>query len=143
MKSTFSKSSITLEQAQSIALATCAKAMELEMSITVCIVDESGQMKLFNSMDQAPIISLSVAKQKAVTAVGFGIPTGDSWYNFIKDDPILNQGMHDVQDFVLLGGGSPIMINDELVGAIGVSGGHYKQDEECVQAGLSAIKLLE
>jgi len=51
--------------------------------------------------------------------------------------------MHDVQDFVLLGGGSPIMINDELVGAIGVSGGHYKQDEECVQAGLSAIKLLE
>ena len=73
------------------------------------------------------------------TAVGFGISTGDSWYGFIKDDPILMNGADQLNDFILLGGGSPIMVDDKLVGAIGVSGGHYKQDEECVTAALGAL----
>jgi uncharacterized protein GlcG (DUF336 family) len=38
-----------------------------------------------------------------------------------------------------LGGGSPIIIDGVIVGAIGVSGGHYKQDEECVKNALSTV----
>ena len=48
-------------------------------------------------------------------------------------------GAGSLKDFTLLGGGSPIIIDEEIVGAIGVSGGHYKQDEECVNAALNSL----
>ena len=40
---------------------------------------------------------------------------------------------------IVFGGGYPIKENGEVIGGIGVSGGHYKQDMECAQAGLKAI----
>jgi uncharacterized protein GlcG (DUF336 family) len=88
-------------------------------------------------MDNAPLISIDASKKKAITAIGFGMPTGESWYNFIKDDGILLNGVNNLKDFILLGGGSPITDDDDnLIGAIGISGGHYSDDEKCVEAAL-------
>ena len=44
------------------------------------------------------------------------------------------------EDFILLGGGSPIYVDGALVGAIGVAGGHYSKDEACAQAALEALE---
>jgi uncharacterized protein GlcG (DUF336 family) len=109
------------------------------LKISVCILDSSGRMKAFLSMDGAPPVSLEACIKKAKTAVGFGLPTGATWYDFIKNDPILMNGAQHLPDFILLGGGSPITLNGSVVGAIGVSGGHYSQDEKCVQAALEAF----
>jgi len=139
MKS-FEKKSLTLETAFEMIFAANKKAAELQMNICVTIVDESGILKAYSRMDGAPLIAVDASRKKAITAVGFGIPTGDQWYNFIKDDPILREGAHNFNDFFLLGGGLPIVIEDVLCGAIGISGGHYKQDEECA---LAAIETLQ
>ena len=40
---------------------------------------------------------------------------------------------------IVFGGGYPIKIGDTVVGGIGVSGGHYSQDMEVAQAGLTAV----
>jgi uncharacterized protein GlcG (DUF336 family) len=88
-------------------------------------------------MDNSHLVTVDASRKKAITAVGLGISTGDSWYSFIKDDPILFHGMQQIQDFILLGGGSPLMELGSIVGAIGISGGHYKQDELCVKAALN------
>jgi uncharacterized protein GlcG (DUF336 family) len=40
---------------------------------------------------------------------------------------------------IVFGGGYPIKENGEVIGGIGVSGGYYKQDMECAQAGLKTI----
>ena len=136
---TFTKKSITSLLAQQMIDAAIKKAQEIGFSIAITIVDESGNLKAFSRMDNAPLISIDASRKKAVTAVGFGFPTGDAWYNFIKDDAILNAGAHNLKDFILLGGGSPIIIDGVIVGAIGVSGGHYKQDEECVKNALSTV----
>jgi uncharacterized protein GlcG (DUF336 family) len=90
-------------------------------------------------MDNAPLISIDISRKKAITAVGFGMSTGEAWHNFIKDDPILNDGVASITDFILLGGGSPIVFEGNLIGAIGISGGHYKQDEQCVKAALNEL----
>ena len=135
----FTKKSITALLANQMIEAATKKAQEIGFSIAVTIVDESGNLKAFSRMDNAPLISIDASRKKAVTAVGFGFPTGDAWYNFIKDDPILNDGAHNLKDFILLGGGSPITIDGAIVGAIGISGGHYKQDEECMNAALSIV----
>ena len=123
-------------------LAAIAKAEVLKIGIAVTIVDESGVLKAFFRMDQAPLVAVDASRKKAVTAVGLGIPSGDSWYAYIKDDPILFHGGQQFQDFILLGGGCPILEETVVTGAIGVSGGHYKQDEECVKAAMIAYNEL-
>ena len=139
MNSTFNKSSISISVTTKMLQAAMDKAQELGFSISACIVDEGGNEKAFARMDGAPLISIETSRKKAVLAVGFGMPTGDTWQNFVKDDPILEKGAHDLPGFILLGGGNPIYIDGQLVGAIGISGGHYKMDEQCANAALEAI----
>ncbi len=134
--------SISLEAAMCAAGAAQRRAAELEMAIAVSVVDHSGVSKLFCRMDGAPLVASEAAWKKARTAVGFGMPTGAAWHEFIKDDPILNAGAHELQDFILLGGGLPIYVGESLVGAIGVAGGHYLKDEECAKAGLAALDVM-
>ena len=139
MKKSISKESISYQLCNLMVGKAMQKAEELGIAISISIVDESGVVKFFNRMDYAPLISVDASRKKAITAVGYGIPTGDTWYQFIKDDPILSEGVDSFKDFTLIGGGSPVVIEDQVIGAIGISGGHYKQDEECVNAALSAI----
>ena len=135
----FNKKSISLELANKLAKVAIEKAIELKINIAITIVDESTNLVLFNRMDAAPLMAHDVSRTKAITAAGFGIPTGKPWHDFIKDDPILNKGVPFVKDFSLIGGGSPIIIDDSIIGAIGVSGGHHSEDEQCVKAALEAI----
>lgn len=136
---TFGKHSISAAAASAMISAATAKALELGLGISVTIVDESGVLKAFARTDDAPLMSIGASQRKATTAVGLGMPTGQPWHDFIKDDPILRQGVQGIPDFILLGGGLPIRAGGALVGAIGVSGGHYLQDEECAKAALAAI----
>jgi uncharacterized protein GlcG (DUF336 family) len=129
--------SISIDSCEAMFKAASEKANEINIGISFTVVDTSGVLKYFSRMDNAPLVSIDVSRKKAVTAVGFGMPTGDAWQNFIQDDPILNNGVNNISDFILLGGGSPIMIDGNLVGAIGISGGHYKQDEACCEAALN------
>ncbi len=139
MSKVFKKESISATICTELIEKAVAKAQEIGFGISITIVDEGGVLKAFHRMDNAALVSIDASRKKAVTAVGFGMPTGDSWYGFIKDDPILMNGAGHLEDFILLGGGSPLMVNEKLVGAIGISGGHYNQDEECVTAALSIL----
>jgi uncharacterized protein GlcG (DUF336 family) len=96
-------------------------------------------LKAFSRMDGAALLSVQIAQDKAYTAVGFGMPT-DGWHEFIKDDPPLADGaVGGIDRLVIFGGGFPIKLGDQLIGAVGVSGGHYTQDMEVARAGLAVI----
>jgi uncharacterized protein GlcG (DUF336 family) len=104
----------------------------------IAVVDESGVLKAFSRMDGAALLSVQVAQDKAYTAVGFWLPT-DALYDFIKDDPPLAAGAPSgIDRLIVFGGGYPIKSGDQVIGGIGVSGGHYTQDMEVAQAGLDA-----
>tara|TARA_B100000963_G_C22365106_1_gene553375 strand:- start:150 stop:560 length:411 start_codon:yes stop_codon:yes gene_type:complete len=130
------KVSVSAETAQKLIEKAINEAQRTSGAYAIAIIDESGILKAFHRMDGAPLISVETAIKKAKLAAGFGFPTGDAWYDFIKDDPILMHGAQQLPDFIMLGGGSPIMHDDQICGAIGVSGGHYKQDEAIVAAAL-------
>jgi uncharacterized protein GlcG (DUF336 family) len=103
------------------------------------VVDESGDLKAFERMDGSVHVSIQLAQDKAFTAIGFGLST-DGWYDFIKDDGPLAMGAPAGTDrLVTFGGGYPATVDGQLVGGIGVSGGHYAQDMEVAQAGLAAL----
>jgi uncharacterized protein GlcG (DUF336 family) len=139
MEKTFQKASISTELALAMIRAAEEKARELGVFITTAVVDESGILKAFSRMDNAPLISVGVSRKKAITAVGFGVATGSSWYNLIKDDPIAVQGVQKIDDFILLGGGLPIRVNNALIGGIGVSGSSTRNDEACALAALEVL----
>ena len=139
METSFQKRSISAEAAKQMLIAAEQKATEIGINISVYIVDESATIKAFSRMDKAKLVTIDAARKKAVTAVGYAMRTGEPWYNHIKDDPILFNGVQQFEDFILLGGGIPIMFDGNLAGAIGISGGHYKQDEQCAEAALAIL----
>lgn len=139
---TIIKKSLSHDSCMVMADAAITKAEELNINISITFVDESGVLKAFSRMDSSSLVTVDASRKKAITAVGLGIPSGDSWYLFIKDDPILFHGVQQFKDFILLGGGSPIFDMGSIIGAIGISGGHYKQDEECVNAAIEAFNRI-
>jgi uncharacterized protein GlcG (DUF336 family) len=136
---TCTRQSISLTGATNLVAAAIERAKVANVNVVVCVVDESGITKVSARMDGAPLMAIELARRKAVTAVGYSLPTGDAWYGFVKDDPLLLEGARTIPDFTMLGGGVPIVVGDAVVGAIGVSGGHYRQDEECAHAALLAL----
>ena len=139
MSKVFEKASVSTESAHRMIAAAEAKAREIGVPMVIAVCDESGVLKAFSRMDGAALLSVQVAQDKAYTAIGFGLPT-EGWHDFIKDDPPLAAGaVGGIDRLVIFGGGYPIRAGDRVVGAIGVSGGHYTQDMEVAKAGLSAV----
>ncbi len=133
------KSTISASLAIRVIEAAVVQAESLGKGFAIAIVDDSGLLKAFQRMDGAPLISIQIAQDKAYTAAGFGMPS-HGWYDFIKDDAPLALGAPTgIDRLVIFGGGYPIVVDDHLVGAIGVSGGHYSEDMQVAEAGLGAL----
>jgi uncharacterized protein GlcG (DUF336 family) len=139
MAATFDRPSVTAELAKSMIEAAEAKANELGMPFVIAVVDDSGVLKAFSRMDGAALLSVQIAQDKAYTAAGFGMAT-DAWHDFVREDPPLAMGAAPgIDRLIVFGGGYPVKVGDATAGAIGVSGGHYTQDMEVAQAGLSVV----
>ena len=135
---TIVKHSIDAETAEKAIAAAAAKAAEMNMKMCIAITDEGGDLKAFLRMDGAQKLSVGISQDKAYTAASYSMPT-HAWFEFIKDDPPLLHGITHTPRLVVFGGGFPIKLNGEIVGAIGLSGGHYSHDMECARAALAAI----
>jgi uncharacterized protein GlcG (DUF336 family) len=139
MAETFQKQSVSGDLARRMITAAEEKARAMGVAMNIAVVDESGVLKAFSRMDGAALLSVQIAQDKAYTAVGFGMPT-HGWFDFIKDDPPLAAGAPaGIDRLVIFGGGYPITVDGAVVGAIGVSGGHYSQDQEVAEAGLAVL----
>ena len=79
-------------------------------------------------------------RSKAYTAAAFGMST-DAWHDFIKEDEPLRLGIVHTNRLVTFGGGYPIKLDGDLIGGIGVSGGHYTHDMQVAGGALEAMGL--
>jgi len=140
MSVTYTKASLSADAALKVIEGCRAKAEEMGHAFVIAVCDEAGRTKATLVMDGAPLVSLQVAQDKAYTAAGFGIPT-EGWFDFIKDDEPLRLGAPTgIDRLVVFGGGSPLVVDDNIVGAVGISGGHYSQDMEVAKAGVAALE---
>ena len=134
----FEKRSINVDTAQIAIAAGVAKARQLGFNMSIAIVDEGGALKSFVRMDGASDTSLRISQDKAYTSASLGLPTHAFW-DFVKNDPPLLHGIVNYPRIIVFGGGYPIKENGKLIGAVGVSGGHYSDDMEVARAGIMAI----
>ena len=128
--------SLSLVQAMSAATAVI-KACTSDRFL-VSVVDKDGTVKVSLRGDGAPAYTLEAATRKAYTAASTGTATSQL-EQALSPHPEL-WSARQIDGFLLLGGGLPVMIGTEIVGAIGVSGAPTIQaDEACARAGLRAI----
>ncbi|MDP5290993.1 heme-binding protein [Oceanimonas sp. CHS3-5] len=108
-------------------------------NVTVAVVDRSGALKALGRHENAGPHTLESARKKAFTSASMGVVTADLANN-IADKPAIS-GLREMHpDILILGGGLPIRVNDQLVGGIGIGGapgGHL--DQACAEAALKAV----
>jgi uncharacterized protein GlcG (DUF336 family) len=135
---------MTLEQAQKAVQAAKEKAQELNLKMNIAVVDAGANLTAFARMDGAWLGSIDIAIRKARTACFFDMPTGDLGQASQPGGPLYNIE-HSNGGLITFPGGIPIRDgNEEVIGAIGVSGSTVENDHAVAEAGVKAIlKCLE
>jgi uncharacterized protein GlcG (DUF336 family) len=135
-----------LERAEARAMvdAALAKAAELNVPQTVCITDDGGFPLIIERMDGARITGPQIAWNKAFTAAGHKRST--HLFNTPPNGPALHgneaYGIEHSFDgkFAIFVGGFPIVVDGDVIGGLGMSGGNGEQDTACGLAGLEALR---
>ncbi len=134
---TMQKKALTLEGAKRVIAAAVAEAKSKNApGGAIAVVDEGGNLIAVERLDNTFAAGANISIGKARTAVLFKRPT-----KFFED--VINKGrtaMTTVNDFTPLQGGIPIIVDGQIIGAVGVSGAaSAEQDEELAIAGANAL----
>ena len=128
---------ITLEQAKNVMAGAEAEAQNNNWPVVIAIVDTGGNLVMMQRLDNAQFGSVEVARQKAWTAAAFRRPTK------VFQDAIAGGGANlrllRLEGASPLEGGIPLVVNGQIVGAIGVSGVTSEQDAQIAQAGAANL----
>ena len=130
---------ITSEEARRVIDAAAQKATEIGQPMDIAVVDAGGNLKAHVRMDGANIGSITIAINKAYTAIAFQGETGDLQSATRPDGPIF--GLSDAHGgrLAVFPGGIPLVRDGSIVGAVGVSTGTIEQDQEVASAGAAAF----
>ncbi|MGN6243763.1 MAG: GlcG/HbpS family heme-binding protein [Motilibacteraceae bacterium] len=129
--------SISAATAQQLIDAAIRAASDRGKAMIIAVVDSSGILKAFTRMDKAPLLSVEIAIDKAWTAAAYGIPT-HAWRDFLDADAGVAQIAHRPR-LTAFAGGFPLTVDGEVVGGLGISGGHYNEDREIAEAALTEL----
>jgi glc operon protein GlcG len=129
--------SISLEYARGVAAAATAEARRNNWAMAVAVVDTAGALVYFEKMDDTQTGSARVAIDKARSAALFKRPTK------AFQDALAAGGaglrVMSLRGAVPIEGGLPLIVDDAIGGAIGVSGGTSEQDGQCARAAVDAL----
>lgn len=138
---TFVKRSASSVLAEELTAAAITKAHELGKAFSIAVVDESGVLKAFQRMDGATLVSVQVSQDKAFSAVQSNRATHE-WKALFDENPDLAMGAPaGIHRLIAFGGGYPLKVDGELIGGIGVSGGHPTEDMAVASAAMAAVGL--
>ena len=136
-------SKLELADARVMVVAAIAKAHEIGVAQTVCVVDDGGYPLALERMDGARITGPQIAWNKAFTAAGHKRST--HLFNQAPGGPALpGNEAFGIQwsfegRFAVFVGGFPVVVGGEVIGGVGLSGGNGEQDTAC---GVAALKAL-
>lgn len=129
---------LTLEAAQHIAQAARAEARRNNWNMVICVVDDGGHLMYLERMDGALLGSVQVAQDKARTAVLFKRPSKALEEALVGGRTAILK----LAGAMPVEGGVPILMEGELIGAIGVSGASAAEDGRVAAAGVAALNIL-
>jgi uncharacterized protein GlcG (DUF336 family) len=126
------KPTLSLDEAQTLAMACLEAARGREASVCIAVVDEAGSLLNLLRMDGARTHTVELATRKARTAAGIGVST-ELIETLYGDKPMQSR------DFIALRGGVPILHDGACAGAVGVSGAKPEIDVLIASQGIAAL----
>jgi glc operon protein GlcG len=132
------KKTLSLDAANKIIAGAIAEAKANNWSVDIAIVDEGGHLLSFQRMDGASIGAIDAAIGKARTASLYRRPT-----KVLEEVAKTRPAILTLPNSVLLQGGVPVVVNGQIVGAVGVGGVTSQQDEQIAEAGLHHAGLSQ
>ena len=128
---------ITLEQAKDVMAGAEAEAERNNWPVVIAIVDTGGNLVMLQRLDNAQFGSVEVARQKAWSAAAFRRPTK------VFQEAIAGGGANlrllRLEGASPLEGGIPLVVDGQIIGAVGVSGVTSEQDAQIAQAGVDSL----
>jgi uncharacterized protein GlcG (DUF336 family) len=133
------QSTLHHEAAQAALAAAVRKSEEMGVRVCVAVLDRGGNLLAFLRMIGAPVLSGDIARDKASTAIGFGMPTS-AWAQILPNlSEQVRTGIPSRSGVAMFGGGVVVQLGGNPIGAIGVSGASEQQDEDIAKAAIAAI----
>lgn len=133
-----SRRHLSLDLALSLLARVRAEAGARDLSLAAAVVDDAGNVLAGQRMDGASLGAMQLAVGKAFTAASWATPSGEFSQSTQPGGDDWGWNTTDAR-IVVYAGGIPLLVDGELVGAIGASGGTAAEDEECVVAAASAL----
>lgn len=127
---------VSLAMAQTIANAAVEKCQSMGYKVSATVLDRAGLQIVMLRGDGAGLHTPEGADRKAYTARTYGSPSAN-FAKRVQTDPGYVPAMQYTR-VLALGGGLPIKVGNEVIGAVGVSGSPGK-DDVCSQAGLDKV----
>jgi glc operon protein GlcG len=131
---------LTLEGARAILAAAEKKARQIQVPMNIAVVDGGGHLLAFIRMDGAKLSSVEVSLTKARAAALRASPTGPSPAQG-EANVVLSLGLSLAtgNQLTAIRGGLPLVVEGQVVGAIGASAGSEDQDVSVAQAGVDEL----
>jgi uncharacterized protein GlcG (DUF336 family) len=130
---------LSLGMAKTIAEGALAACKAKGFNTAVAVVDRAGQVIVILRDEQATAQQVEMARRKAYTARMFRTTTLE--FQKRTMDPAY-AAQRDVADILALGGGVPIQIGNDIIGAVGSSGSSQEMDDACAKAGVAKVADL-
>jgi len=135
---------LTLAGARTILAGAEAKAASLQLKINIAVVDDGGHLLAFERQDGARPASAYTAITKATSAATFRQPTGPIPPSAASPDLLLNLSLQNAAQvsggkITSLYGGVPIVVDDQVIGGVGIGGGTGEQDAQIARAGIQSL----
>jgi glc operon protein GlcG len=129
------KKSLNLAAIKTMVAAAEAEAAKRNVQVTLCIVDESGNLLFLQKADGATINTIQFAQKKARHAAFYRSPSKNG------ADAVKNGNLAALAfpDYFPNQGGLPIQVDGQTIGGIAASGAKSEIDEAIAQAGLDAL----
>jgi uncharacterized protein GlcG (DUF336 family) len=133
-----SRRHLSLELALALLARVREEAEARDLSLAAAVVDDAGHVLASQRMDAAALGAMQLAVGKAFTAVTWATPSGEFARSTQPDGDDWGWNTTDPR-IVVYAGGIPLLVDGELVGGIGASGGTASEDEECVVAAAAGL----
>jgi len=131
---------LALEGARAVLAAAERRAQELRAPMNLAVVDDGGHLLVFERMDGAKPSSVAIAFVKAQAAALRRAATGPAMSGDQVNLPIaLGLAIASPAQQIPIRGGVPLIVDGQVVGAVGASGGTEEQDLDAAKAGAAAL----
>lgn len=132
---------LTLEGARAVVAAAQRRAEEIRAPMNIAVVDDGGHLLAFERMDGAKPASVAISLVKAQAAAMRRAATGPAMAGDQVNAPLaLGLAIADSTHQTPIRGGVPLVVDGQVIGAVGASAGTEDQDLDVARAGAAAIE---